>query len=60
MSNMSSVTFAEIKIQGHFRMQPEGFLMRKVSAIHFLPVQTGCKYKAFLLGQNERVYKAKR
>ncbi len=60
MPNVQPVTFAEIKIKGHFRWQPEGFLMQKVSAIHFLPVQAGCKYRAFLMDQKEKVYIAKR
>lgn len=54
------VHFSDIASQGHFRMQPEGFLMQKVSAIHFLPVQAGCKYRAFLMDQGEKVYIAKR
>lgn len=55
-----SVQFCDIGLQKYFRMQPEGFLMQKVSVIHFLPVSAGCKYRAFLLGQNERVYRAEK
>ena len=59
-NELKAVQFSEIKLQGYFRMQPEGFLLQKVSAIHFLPVKAGCKYRAFLLSQKERVYNAKR
>ena len=60
MPDMRKVRFSKIKVKGYFRWQPEGFLMQKVSAIHFLPVQAGCKYRAFLMDQEERVYIAKR
>lgn len=55
---LETTTFSEIKIRDYFRFQPEGFLMQKMSAIHYLPVQAGCKYRAFLMKQKEKVHPA--
>ncbi len=55
-----AVQFSEISVKGYFRMQPEGFLLQKVSAIHFLPVSAKCKYRAMLLGLKQKVFPARK
>ena len=54
------VLFSEIDLWKYFSMQPEGFILQKVSAIHYLPVSVRCKYRAFLMDQKEKVFPRKR
>ncbi len=51
-----TVPFSAIEQWKFFSMQPEGFILQKVSAVHFLPISVKCKYRAMLMGQKERVY----
>ncbi len=51
-----TVSFSEIEKWKFYSMQPEGFILQKVSAVHFLPVSVKCKYRAMLMDQGERVY----
>ncbi len=60
MPNVPPMTFSEISARGYFSLQPEGFLMQKVSVIHFLPVSVNCKYRAMPLSQNQKVFPRKR
>ncbi len=51
-----TVSFSAIERWKFFSVQPEGFILQKVSAIHFLPVSVRCKYRAMLMDQGEEVY----